>query len=507
MAKALSVAALGLCAWMGTGPASAGPARRPAVLALMYGARDGRPEPPLRVAQHALPHPTYQARLKKLGFAHGVAVFSPKLTLDYLKQFNVVIYLGVDSFAGPGGVPPQFVDMAAKQHDLLLEYVRQGGGLLVLRNINYAFRRDIDQMNRWLKPCDIEILPEQVVDEESSHRTRGMRIPLYWTDAFAEHRVTRGVRGLFYPDSFSAYTRYSDFSSPLRVGPDWQVVVRGRKTAKSLAFNRDTKTPVAKPGTYAAGPPVMAVRDYGKGRLAVLPIPATCLWQDGYHFIWGGGLLMHGQAAGMRGDAARLLDNTLVWLAEPSLARFGGYKTRAYTQPKEAGLTPINWDQIGRESLAPGIPHCYVGLIGARSSLSVGQGTPEAFIQAAKAAGYQFIAFAEDLRRLTPDKFDRLRAVCRKASDDTFRAYAGFTYLDESGNTWITFSNRLTWPKEDSWSKTRQGHLTVNNVIYRGYNMPPIVQVASHRNPEKPWYQGNYYYNARVARLPCILVR
>ena len=70
-------------------------------------------------------------------------------------------------------------DVAAANHKLLLRYVQEGGGLLVLRSVNYAFGRDVREMNDWLQPCGVEILDEQVVDDEFT-LLGPRRNRLYW---------------------------------------------------------------------------------------------------------------------------------------------------------------------------------------------------------------------------------------------------------------------------------------------------------------------------------------
>jgi len=477
-ARAVAVTMV-LC--LGAGRAIAAPESM-AYLVLMHRAVEGEPKPNPRMKHFCLPDPKLDAQLKELGFEVGVAPYASGLTMEYLKQFNVVViphpYLD--------GFTPGLDAMVAEKRQLLLDYVKAGGGLVAMRVTGWQFGKDIDELNRWLKPCDIEILSEQVTDEEY-FVTLESRYKLSWTDNVVKHPVTEGVGGIFYT---TYHHMYADSTSPVKAGKDWTVLLRGRKTTKSLRTVKGGTPPPPAPGTYASEPPLMAVREYGKGRIAVWPINATCVWQDGYHTLWGRGLTMDGEASGMRGDAARLIGNLMTWLAEPSHGEFGGFVPEKIEKEPEVGFRRIDWDKA--YSKGAYMPHCFVGLIGAKSSLSSGQGMPEQFIEAAQEAGYDFIGFTEDLDQLTEAEFAKLKETCEQASTEEFKAYPGFAYFDESGNSWVTFSNQLRWPEKGWWSQKHKGRLKINNPLSRGCQWPPVIMVKAHSNPEKPWHQGNF---------------
>ncbi|MBU4366462.1 MAG: ThuA domain-containing protein, partial [Verrucomicrobia bacterium] len=462
------------------------PAKHMAYLALATSAQDGNPELPPWKATGVYADRKLQARFSKLGFTEALGTYAPDLTLDYLKQFNVVILLG-----GEGGDASQdrFTDLIKEKRQLLLKYVEEGGGLLVLRSPGWQFGKDIEDLNAWLKPCNIEILSEQVIDEDSCYMSSGGN-RVFWTDNFSDHPVARDVKGVFYPDTLPVYPSYTDFTSPVKAGNEWKVIVSGRKSAKSLATPKGKAGAPPLPGLYSNAPPLLATRDYGKGRIAVWPIATTIVWQDCYHMLWERGAFMEGTVQRMQGDGAKLMENLMSYLAEPSKGMFGGYVPKKKETPPESGFAQINWDAINPKGTS--IPLCFVGLIGAQTALSCGQGKPEAFIQAAKQAGYQFIAFTEDLAKLKPDSFAKLKEICSKNSDQTFKAYPGFTYLDESGNIWASFSENLRWPDKEWWSTNFPGRITVNNTLSRGCAWPPVIMIKPNASPEKPWFQGNF---------------
>ncbi|NOZ20356.1 MAG: hypothetical protein GXP25_04625 [Planctomycetes bacterium] len=474
-----------LALWMAS---ASGQAEKPmAYLMMVQKTQEGDPVYASHARGNALPGRKLAKQFEDQGFkTREVCAFSPQLTMDFLKQFNVVI-LGA---GGEGNQHSLFSKLADDKAKLLLEYVKQGGGLLALRSPGWQFGKDIEEINNWLRPTGIEILDEQVLDEENA-----VNLPsgytLFWTDNIAKHPVTEGVAGLFYPNIRGGYRRYTDFSSPVKTSSDWTVLVRGTKTAHSVHRKKGSMQHPATPGTYKTMPPLMAVRQFGQGRIAVFPIASSTLWQDGYHALWGDGLPMDGETKGMKGNGARLMKDLFAYLSEPSKGRFGGYVPKApVVKTREDRLRPIDWDKIHVEGIQR--KNLYVGLIGARSALSSGQGRPAEFIQAAKEAGYNFIAFTEDLAKLTPEKFTSLKKICEDNCSREFKAYPGFTYLDDSGNTWVTFSNTLSWPKPGWFSTKHPGRLSCNNALIRGSEMPPVVLTHSHKNPEAPWFQGNF---------------
>ncbi len=461
--------------------------KNPSFLVLIGKQQEGSPTFRGHKRGAAKPHRILKGKLEKQGWTYEIAAFSPQVTMDYLKQFNVVL-LGT---GGEGGQKALWTKLSGKVGKLLLEYVKEGGGLLVMRNPGWQFGRDIDEFNMWLKPAGIKILNEQITDYGARLKTLS-NASLFWSDNITPHPVTKGVEGFFYPDVYTkGYARYSDFSSPVKADKNWKILVRGSKSAKSYERKKAGKLQAENPGSYKSAPPILAVRDYGKGRIAVMPVASSCYWQDGYHIFWDSGLIMNGEKKGMKGSGERLMLNMMNYLAAPSLGKFGGYASKPPAKKAiDVGFARINWDRARYKDKY--MPYLMKGLIGARSSLSSGKGRPEEFIAAAKKAGYQFIAFTETLEQMTEAKFTKLKAICAKASNDKFKAYQGLTYRDESGNTWMVFSDKLFWPQPAWFSKKKPGHLGVNNPLVRGWGFPPIIMVTPGKNPEPAYCQGNF---------------
>ncbi|MCX7935251.1 MAG: hypothetical protein N3A66_08345, partial [Planctomycetota bacterium] len=103
----------------------------------------------------------------------------------------------------------------------------------------------------------------------------------------------------------------------------------------------------------------------------------------------------------------------------------------------------------------------HAGLVGGRTALSSGQGTVADYVKAAKEAGLRFFVFFEDALRCDEERFNRLIAECREASDDSFVAVPGLCYEDAQGNHLYALGDEVKYPKaemlfEDKRLKTVQ---------------------------------------------------
>jgi hypothetical protein len=437
-----------------------------------------------------LPDEKLQQRMAAEGIVWGAERLSTQMDYEYLKQFNVIVMLDFPMIEKY----PDLQDVVRENEQMLARYVRDGGGLLLTGNTEYGMwglERDFEQMNRFLQPFDAQVLHEQVGEGSPGLVIPDMGAgPLAWTGNVEAHEITEGVRGLLYPTKFA----WSYWTHPVKVGANWQVLLKGSDTAYSFSTELGgsaTAADTQRQGTYANAPPLIAVRDVEKGRMALWPTVPSAFIIDGYHAFWGGGIVMEGNRGGKPSDGRPLLLNMLRWLGAPSAGAFGGY-----TRPPdigvgdEAGFQRIDWDKARIEGRLQ--PNTFRGLIGMRSSLSTGTASPEQMIEAVRAAGYHFAAFTEDLSETDAAGMQTLRAVCEAASGPQFQVYPGIAYRDESGNGWATFGRTVTWPKDEWWSKTSPGAIGVSNFVFRGYQFPPVILVDSGHNPEPAWLQGNF---------------
>lgn len=469
----------------------------PSYLILMQ--RDG-----LAQRDHAALAPSRELRreLDKLGFVQDTKAFNSAITLDVLKKYNVII-IGVDQSDFKLRLPDAEADRLG---ELLAEYVKLGGGVYFTRNGGYQFGQDIVALNRILKPFGAFVYDEQMVDR--SKPFTGPAACSYWTNNMdTKHPVTRGVRGLYYPEPHSPYPCYTDFASPIKVDDNWRILARASETASSFHRAKAGKLNPEEPGTFKSSPPFLAVREFGKGRVVLFPVEAPLYWEETHHPFWSDGQLMEGEATGKPADGLRLVVNIMSWLLEPSRNVMGGFNnpwTPGNRKIVEEGTTSIDWDKTRpTERLFDRI---HTGLVGARSSLTGGNGTPGEFIEAAKAAGYNFIVFAEHLADLTEAKFTELAKACQEGNGPGFRAYPGIRYLDETGCDWLVFGNNISYPPTDWFSRIHPARLVNNNAVARGWNWSPVVLLNSKKNPQPPWAKGNYkhlslftYENGKLA--------
>jgi hypothetical protein len=436
-------------------------------------------------------------RLQRIFDEHGIVIgaerFSTKMTWEYLKQFNVVVMEDFPIVEKH----PTVKDEIRRVEQLLARFVAEGGGLVLTGMAEYgqwSMERDMEELNRFLKPYGGQVLYEQIAEKDLGKTYPSLGAgAMAWTGNVAKHALTEGVRGLIYP----TYVAWSYTTHPVRVDENWQVLLKGSPTAYSysiaLGRGRKKKMESKRPGVHKTAPPMLAVRQAGKGRIVLWPTAPTTFFIDAYHRFWGNGMVMEGTDKQMPSDGRKLLMNLLAWLAEPSKGKgvLGGY-----TPPPKAGIgnevgfQRIKWDRVTFEK--PAFPNVWRGLVGMRSSLSTGRSSPAEMIAAARKAGYHFAAFAEDLEKLDAKKFDSLIKLCASSSDDTFQVYAGFTYHDESGNAWVTFARHIHWPLKHWWSSKRKGAIAINNMIFRGYQSVPVIMTRPNKNPEKPWFQGNF---------------
>ncbi|MCG2660490.1 MAG: hypothetical protein L6437_09625, partial [Kiritimatiellae bacterium] len=200
------------------------------------------------------------------------------------------------------------------------------------------------------------------------------------------------------------------------------------------------------------------------------------------------GIVMRSEQKGKKSDGAKLTCNLLRWLSEPSqqMAGFGGYKPepkKLVSWDNEPGFISVDWSKP--LEFGPAFKNCYVGLIGARTALSTGEGSPEEFISAAKAAGYQFIAFCEDINSMSEKNWDKLVESCKKGSNSTneFLAIPGMYYEDFNGSAFVVLGDIGYPPANWADPKNHAKKIRANDTIRMGAKwIPPIIMLPFKEN-------------------------
>jgi hypothetical protein len=404
------------------------------------------------------------------------------LSLDYLKQFQVVLFHGL----------PKNEDEAEQ----LAKYHRAGGGLLWTP---VAFKRwPILWNDRVGRHYDARALaedlydPPKLVDVQPEINKPTFRY--LWTTAVEQHPVTEGVEGLFLPTT-------GEWSwpgtVPMAFGPEWQVLLRGMDSTRTIGHaSPGSGAPDFRPdieGSYPASPQIVGVREGrdGAGRMMVFPVYSAHTIQNfGHPLVYNDALMLNGYG-GRPSDGHRLLLNAYRWLAEPATkAGLGGYT--APEPPKRDWVSPKDWQKEKfRGWDAPpggGEPEHYRGLIGARTVASNGEGTVAEYVAAARAAGLSFIVFAEDLAHTDAARYAGLVAECAVHSTNGFLAVPGYLARDTQGVEHFFF-NTDSLPLADNLTPDRRVRVPNRITIDRnplGYGAEGIARLGA--MPLDPWY-------------------
>ena len=408
------------------------------------------------------------------------------LTLDYLRQFNAAVIYCWE--------PDQMLN--AKQRagfDALRAFVREGGGLLVTATPGDEY------VNELLAPLGAKMLVEQILDNANFYRKTPLAgFTFAWTDRILAHPATKGVTGLCY-----AVDRVEPGTPgvlPLKADANWQVLIKGMPAARTFHPTPASlsRTDNGSAGSYKESPPLLAVREFGKGRVALWPAMSCYTLADGYSIILDGGVVMHSQQGDRHSDGARLTYNLLHWLSEPSskLAEFGKYQPPPPQPPPplQQTYTPLDWSKTN--DFGPTFSHAYMGLIGARTGLSTGEGTPEEFIAAAQQAGYEFIAFSEDINNMSKENWDKLVAACTKATTDKFLALPGIYYQDNEGDAFVVIGDIGYPPPAWGDPKNPKNKILFNGTIRMALSakgIPPIIMLPLPSNKRPARYHSSFY--------------
>ncbi len=411
--------------------ASAAPAPVPCLLFI------GKPQIYMEVA--------YLEELQAHGFQVDAAPWDV-ITPDLLRRYNAVIVTGYWGEYASGnnveaGVRSGFAGLRPRY---LAEYLKAGGGVLFALNSMGAYGESrLGEVPDWLQQFDCRFWVEAVNDPQrevlaSPPSLRRYSTKFAWTNDLTRHPITQGVKNLWYPTGWGGHSAF--WSGPVDCGHQWTPVVRTGPQAKSSGSSDvwpDLWRPNPPPGPYS----LLSVRAVNNGRLAVLGVnPMWLLWSP-YNEALGQIAMKKGEQ-GKPSDWWKVLENTYRWLAEPSL-QMGTFGPQIAKYPPVPGDTPaIAWDQL----TFPEKPSRYYrGLVGAHTALSTGQGSVADWAQAARAAGWDFLVFTEDLAAMNAEKWEKLKAECQGATSDSFVAYPGIEYMNASGYRGFAVLGYVDW--------------------------------------------------------------
>jgi len=329
-------------------------------------------------------------------------------------------------------------------------FLAKGGGVMSCSSDSYPREKDWLATCEWLTAAGARPRWEMLQDNSSSNVVRDvMGCQLTWTSDIAEP-FNRGVKGVL--TLLANSTTGWEPPMPWDLAPDWKVVVRAASSVRTVIDKRNDVSLV--PWIPAQGlpsaPPLLAVREQAKGRLAVMAIRYYWVFSPPMNCPTTEAMLTAG-AGGKESHWLQVFANTFRWLAEPSLqAGLGGAVTpeKLLNPPPDVwALTPVV-DWAAQDAIPQWHDQLQVpGLIGARTELSSGTGTVAQYVAEARQAGLKFIVFMEDSLKMDQAKWDQLVAQCTAASSPDFLAVPGLTYEDAQGDHLYAFADEVKFPK------------------------------------------------------------
>jgi hypothetical protein len=344
-----------------------------------------------------------EQRLREQGYQTALVPFH-QLDDQTLRRFNLVMFLEFSRVEEDltaeewGRTTPQYQAALAQRLD---RYVQDGGGLLFFAIGNANAYRGVNAYNPLLSRWGAGFLMEQLQDPAGSFQQPDyLRQTYLRADRVFPCPLTEEVKHVWYSAGFMSVP----LTQPLKVDAQWQVALAGNPTTFTQPLEPDppgsdqpnVKIITDRPGTYQGESPLVATRQLGKGRLVLAAFTPTYTVQGYKHPFWADIAMTQGDGT-TPSDMLRLLDNTVAYLVAPTLdgKEIGGYVAPPYPSEKSRPA-PIKWQGV---KLGPASARYFRGVIGARTALSTGSGSVAEWIAAAKAAGLDFLAFAEDNTR------------------------------------------------------------------------------------------------------------
>ena len=382
------------------------------------------------------------ARLVKAGFAirGGAGLDGRPLSWDEVKRYNVVVVSGLGRANAD-----MSLGRTRETLDTLNRYLAEGGGVLVFGQFGQQ-ATDKPPQDAFLKPLGLTpLFDEMPADPETSVVATSWKLPFARGEAAPGSPVTEGVASIWYP---VPPTRVGgqNHTVPFTVTDGWQVVAKGSKSSLTRKGGLQEDRPTG-PGTFQGDVPIAAVREVGKGRIVYLGVTHEYVTGSVATTTLESVFLERGNQGAASGGY-RLLENSLRWLAAPSLAagNLGGAATDEglLRDPNQTVFgAPFAW----KEDLAfPAVEPAWPGVVGARTRYSRGKATADEWAASARAKGLAWIVFLEEFASLSAEEFGQLKADCARLSSAEFSAIPGFTIDDEVGNHYFYFGTTFPYP-------------------------------------------------------------
>jgi hypothetical protein len=444
-------------------PATGGPDGKPISL-LVIGERK-----PLIEAEYAESLTAAGYRVKAIGFADH------RLTPEYLRHWSVVILAGLPGRAATYGVGWQYALNLEPNMRALREHVAAGGGLFFQQDLTGGGKGRVQAYNHFLEEYGASFLPQLVRDPGRTRRDfapgriRGKA-----------HPVAAGLEHLLYPDTV---LRWDDAYSavPVMTGEAWSVLATAGTGAGTYVAKNNSQVYDTRLGDERQ---LLALREYRGGTVAVSGIHRYYTLTHVHHakeavgenatgVIAGRALYGEEGAGGRPSQLGTLIERILRYMGGRAAARGigGGTEEDPTATPTPPSELVIDWStrqppptwahrvipDLSRgwqertydehpDPLITGPVQHYKALIGPRTALSSGKGTVREYREAALAAGYSAVFFAEEFHATTPENFRYLVRDCRANSDEELVCVPGLEIEDTQGERYIILGAER-WPE------------------------------------------------------------
>ncbi|MHB9130998.1 MAG: hypothetical protein ACYDBB_07900 [Armatimonadota bacterium] len=431
--------------------------------------------------------------LRKAGFLVD-SMGIQQLTAEKMAKYNALIfpeYPWIDDKMPADSSWHVRTSAMERLNPALDAYVKNGGGIVMYGVCFFQTQlRGMAVMNETMKPWGAETLYEQVYDPQRLFHYNKLFAHEYgFTNNLTKHPLTDGLKRIYFPaDGYHGPTTCS-----FKLSPEWSILVHGEASAYTAQGNLEgDHIPdffIDKVGTYPSAPPIVAVRDYGKGRLAVIGVSPQLAVFGARYFGYGNVLMDVGDGT-MPSDFGKLQERLYRWAAEPArqAGTPGGFVETPPTYLVNPDLVakPIDW-----ATFDPGVTEkkSFRGLIGARTKDGGGSGTVADYVAAAEKAGLQYVAFTEDFPLLTSEKWTALRKACREAGTAKVTAIPGFLFRDNVDARWVVIGD-FDFPSKSRLSKDGTRIIDPNWWFDPGNPLCAPIDVG--HNPRPFWTYSMY---------------
>lgn len=362
----------------------------------------------------------------------------------------------------------------------LVSYVEAGGGLV--------FGGEFGQMLNYMgfPMALMRALGGRVLLETAVHH--GARLGEYDDDTYAattkvDPLFAKGVSAVAYVSKF----RFKEVCgvNTVLLDDNWKAALSTEDDVKTTLFpatglphlDRQIR---AQP--YAKNVPIVAYRTLGKGRVVWIGTNSFKFLRNTRNpdVLKVEEAVCRGTVCGRPVQTGEFFLNLLDWAA----VRPGGLERDA--------IKPFG--SLGDYKARLGTGYAlHRGVIGPRTTYSVGKSTVAEYVAKAKELGLDFIVFLEDFSELSEENYERLRLECEKYTDDRFTAWAGYTFETSNGNHQYFFSGQPIYPSPEFLTDDGRKFYAYrkNDKFGRGAPDLDFIYAAVGFNGNSGWYLYN----------------